>query len=843
MAGVIPKKSAPRRKQWSINEAQRSSLKRLRSQLASDGCPESQVILAKQLLDHESEFKSEQKENARLGVYWLLKSSDQGNLEATELLKSCLKTGKGISEHNYMDVKACISMSQEEKIVRKAAREVFASLSNGEEYITSNQLQRKILAIDRGQSGSSHSTENRDSDNDDRGINEEIANNYEDSTDSDDEHQDWSQRSEINNQKLTEDHIVSSAITISQGHLPVVNNALCLIEPNLQALDHLPFVYWSILHPILSLQIIYFKLIKYSGSKPIPLPLARTDVQLLAFLIYSLASFENIADFFPTLIFHASFVIMTTTTFQLLQTQRELHDFRLWRGLFICYSNGDLNEQSFETQFIINHTKQYAWFFVGLFIHYLVYSITPNKLECEFAVIACCLMFMTLFGFMPKRKSKTVFDPLVLLSFGINVLARYPYDTDPIVSKGWRYLELNFASFASYVVSNCIEFCISFRVILYGLIPIILFMMAKTQKWRGSYKTVLPHLVTLSWLQYFAFCSHNTTMYGLYRATLALVGSVLFLPLMGLMSVIIPVVAITQWIVTSNVIYTITIFIVLLSICYAVSFVCAKTKYAQYTAIVQVILMLVACFSLIKTFDRSTNISIDVEPTLEWQSFERLCYQKYWEGTENTASAQTRCAELEHTQIFWEGLVVSVNLVSISNNYKFIFDMFPKLISDHLYCLYGKRESVSCHQDDSSQSDCTILQEYPQNKCTLKEYNLYKFVIIVQMTSSFWKFYPEVHLLLSNEFKHFALRVQPYNKLWFKGSLYNNQTAGANGILGSLRTHVKVTEIGCISCSDHELTSVRASENGVFGPNLLYKSYDAFKFVLGAMFNPVLIFN
>lgn len=72
------------------------------------------------------EFKSEQKENARLGVYWLIKASEQGNLEATNLLKTCLRTGKGISEQNYLDVKSCISMTQDEKIVRRAAKEVFA---------------------------------------------------------------------------------------------------------------------------------------------------------------------------------------------------------------------------------------------------------------------------------------------------------------------------------------------------------------------------------------------------------------------------------------------------------------------------------------------------------------------------------------------------------------------------------------------------------------------------------------------------------------------------------------------------------------------------------------------
>lgn len=67
----------------------------------------------------------DKKENARLGVYWLIKASEQGNLEATELLKKCLKTGKGITENNYLDVKSCIMMSQDEKLARKAAREMF----------------------------------------------------------------------------------------------------------------------------------------------------------------------------------------------------------------------------------------------------------------------------------------------------------------------------------------------------------------------------------------------------------------------------------------------------------------------------------------------------------------------------------------------------------------------------------------------------------------------------------------------------------------------------------------------------------------------------------------------
>lgn len=159
MAGIVPKKSSSGRKQWTLHGkfkntfncvyslflgGPKSSLKRLRSQLASDGCPESQVVLAKQLLEEEcgkrwlqygfsvllllfiAEYDIQKKENAKLGVYWLIKASEQGNIEATDLLKECLQTGKGITEHNYMDVKSCISMTQDEKLARKAAREMFA---------------------------------------------------------------------------------------------------------------------------------------------------------------------------------------------------------------------------------------------------------------------------------------------------------------------------------------------------------------------------------------------------------------------------------------------------------------------------------------------------------------------------------------------------------------------------------------------------------------------------------------------------------------------------------------------------------------------------------------------
>lgn len=68
---------------------------------------------------------NDNEENARLGVFWLIKASQQGNMEATNILSKCLETGEGITEHNYVDVKACLNTSQNEKLAKRAARELF----------------------------------------------------------------------------------------------------------------------------------------------------------------------------------------------------------------------------------------------------------------------------------------------------------------------------------------------------------------------------------------------------------------------------------------------------------------------------------------------------------------------------------------------------------------------------------------------------------------------------------------------------------------------------------------------------------------------------------------------
>lgn len=95
--------------------------------MATEGCAESQVVLAKQLLGGgpNDETGDNQIEDERLGVYWLVRASEQGSQEAVDLLQDCLRNGRGITHHNLVDVRRCVDMTRQEQLARQAATNLF----------------------------------------------------------------------------------------------------------------------------------------------------------------------------------------------------------------------------------------------------------------------------------------------------------------------------------------------------------------------------------------------------------------------------------------------------------------------------------------------------------------------------------------------------------------------------------------------------------------------------------------------------------------------------------------------------------------------------------------------
>lgn len=681
--------------------------------------------------------------------------------------------------------------------------------------------------------------------------NGELMNNYDEHGSESEEDIDWNHRGD-HNEKLTEDHLVSAAVNYSHGHLPLVNRILCLSEPNLRALDHIPMMQRPLLHPLLALQILYYKLIKFLGklSFQAMFPLAKSDLQLVFLMfLYSFINTDNMFCFFPLVLYYVTFFIMVLTTFQILQTKREFYDFRVWSGLFITYSGGSMNAEEAEYQFIRNNLKPCWQFFISLLVNLLLYPIIAEQylLQSELTIVAFGLTFMTLFGFMYRKRSKIIYDALILFSFAINVLAKYPYETDPVVTQGWRFIDLKIPTFASYVIGNGIEFCINFRVLLYAFIPVLFLKIAYRQKWRGTYKYFIPHCITLSWLQIVIISSQGATMFGLIRSTLALVGFVLFLPLVGLTTIFLPAAALTRWMVSSNFIYTLSLFCVFVAIGLLLCSILAKSAYRKYTALFQILFSAISFYfilnSLIETKFITTELTMhnDIKP-INYERYQQFCHQQAWEN-ENSVATQIRCAQLEHLPIHWDGYIHDIKITSVSNTYKYFIDKLPPVLGQYFYCLYGEEIKNNCdhNQSASCQQFYNAIRSY--SKCSLEQYNVYNFKIIVRMQSGIWGHSEDVILEASHHFKNFTLGLNNNDHVWFKGTL--KSTFGNEGDNASVRPHVFLEHIGCLACHNVELTETEIIHRALHYDfqKLLNDFYMGVKFVVNVLFNPIVVFK
>ncbi|KAB0794999.1 hypothetical protein PPYR_11838 [Photinus pyralis] len=853
MAGVVPsKKSTSARKQWAIHDGPYGSLKRLRNQLANDGCAESQMVLAKQLLQEECELETEKRENCRLGVYWLMKSSEQGNSEATELLRSCFLSGKGITEHNYMDVKLCINMTQDEKLARKAARDLFSSLSNGEDYITSQQLQRRILEIDKQQSTSNAIQKNRSYNCNGSGepSNGELVDNYDEQGSDSDQDVDWTGRSVDGNQKLTEENLVSAAVDYSHGHLPLVNRGVTFSDLNLCALDEIPVVHRSILHPFLTCKILYFKLIRALGCSPIGsyIPSIQSDIQLVLMMcLYSFVSCNSVLHFVPMATYYITFVTMVISTFQMLQMGNHYHDFQVWSNLFITYSGGSLNAAEAEYQFIRNNLKPFAHFFLALLINLLVYPIISDQWipQSELTILAFCLTFITLHSFTHRERGESATALLTLLSFATNVLAKYPYETDAVVTQGWRFLDLKIPTFASYIIGNGIEFCINFRILFYILIPFLLVCIASRRNWSGTYKCLIPHCVTLSWLQIAIINSQGATTFGLMRGTLALVGIVMFLPLVGLTTIILPSIALTKWVVTSVSLYSILLFLLFASSGLGISWLLARTRFRQQIAYLQVITAIVTFFILINSFS-ANNSSLNVHTHsstangITWDQYEEFCDQPNWE-TSTAAANQIRCAKLADVPVEWEGWVHEIKVRSITNVWRKIFGYIPKSLSQYLYCIFGESVEHDCKNlPEDVTEECLMFYDAIRTtrKCSLDNLNVYEFHIVLRRNMVLWTKTAEVVLEVGHHFSNFTLQLKPDDRIKFTGFLTND------GIIGGSKPHVLVESMRCIHCHKTELTNTEIRSVNLLTLESVLSNFNlGLKFIINFLFMPINLFE
>ncbi|KAF6209345.1 hypothetical protein GE061_015092 [Apolygus lucorum] len=811
-----PAKTAGLRKQWKLYTGSHSP-NRITSILAEDGCPDSQVGLAKQLLEEGAyDDDVDQEQNDRLGVYWLIKASEQGHIEATNMLRKCLETGTGINDLNLGDVKACVDMPQAEKVSRHAARELFANLSQGEDFITSDQLYEEMERTKQG-------------------VRKEIRGRIEDTVQRHcSRDTDWVSRVYVSPEKLTEDMLVSAASNHSRGELPIVHRVMMV---NKSQNHKLTFLQASLLSPLNTVKSSYEYFIDSIGRRPIRsfLPINAAVFQTLVILsVYSFLGFDGIIEAIPSFLFYAALAVMVITTCQILTKKWEFDQLKQWSNLLVAWGGPGVNADQAQWSHCTNNIYPCFVFLFSLIANILLtpfvsqFSIPSSELTVV-SVIASLLILYNFSWYKGKL------DYLALVSFGVAMLARYPYDTDDVVSTSWRFMDVRVPNFASYVVGNGIEFCLNFKVIFFLMMPGLLIKMASRDRWKGVYISLVPHLISLSWWHMAVIVSNGATKFGLIRSCLAVLVVILFVPLAGLTVVVLPMIAVLRFFLATETVLPVSVTMAMSCFCLVVLLYLGTrpTQTGRVVGWIQIFLSICAAGLLVwPHIETSPHDWYSESVPLTWSQYNSFC------STEDAgpvrARAQERCSSLAGLYVQWEGLVESTSVTSIHNPLANIASKLPLKVQSTITCMYGEPFEPCVNNQECSSPDFLSKQ---QNKCHLSNWNRYEYAIVIKMAVGAWMGdEAKVILRADNVFRNFTTSLLGGDKIWFAGALEVDPTGEKTS---SPRIHLY--QAGCLSCSGNPQPPLTVQSLAT--ATTLSEICAALKHLLNFFFNPAIVFK
>lgn len=442
------------------------------------------------------------------------------------MLSKSLKSGRGINDRNITEVETCLAMTSAERSARKAARELFNCLKQtnnaGEHYITVAQLEKKMRQIYKLKGGR-HKADDQSLANEHdispyHSIRQNIMSNAADN--------------------ITEANLISAAMQVVHGQLPSISSSLTLSVPHPESLNHVPYFHRLLFHPLLFLYLIYHNYL----NALLRFPLSVGNVTAVVMVLFYAQTVSSLLLFVPLAVYHTSIVLMCLATLKMFKAKHRYDDFRIWSQLFLSF------DQHFDTNaenaFLRKEMQPYLTYFSAFFVNVIISPAIPIewKLASEITVISFVLLIVTLFVFMRNNRGPFP-DLVVLLSFGIHVLVKYPFESNAELWKHWIFFDLNLPTMATVPIGSGVEFCFNCRALLYLLIPGLLVTLAHRHNWHGIYQCVIPHCVTLSWLQICIINAQAATMFAVVRGTLSLMAMLFCLPLFGMVTLMVPVFA------------------------------------------------------------------------------------------------------------------------------------------------------------------------------------------------------------------------------------------------------------------------------------------------------------
>ncbi|XP_064097120.1 LOW QUALITY PROTEIN: wolframin-like [Macrobrachium nipponense] len=759
-------KKTSSRRQWSVQGGPRGLLRRMRSQLAEDGCPESQLVMGRTLLQQLGDDAETEDEDARLAVFWLNQSSLQGNKEATELLQDCLSKNVGICEHNYKEIRECLAMDLQEKLARRAAHLLFCSLSDGNDFINSATLSTKIHNLVSGKEDSSELDEG--STNSEDGCNLEKR---------------------YGGERLTEDHLVSSSVLYCEGRVPPLHYYITPMETQqqsqLQKILYLPLrlileIYKSCFH---FLGVVLTNLFMRTLNINSPLNM----IAVLSFMsaLVVLLGTMKINDVLPVTVACVALIVMMSSSAHMLLIRKRFDSFRMWSVVFSHYCP-DLNTAQIENKFKSRCWKPYAITLVALLFYLGAVPLTSSNLLVNFLPALYLFTVLTLF-LVPEELNVWQFISLFihLLAVAPEICKRLSAWMLPIFTG--TGLEEVFATHHIYVW-HTIKLNLGFA----SVIHLVWCSCCAAVVFKHGLAFLLPHLVGLMWCHLAVMATQLVTLSSNLIIPVATWSILVMLPFFhSFYLTTVPGLLIAG--LCLHIGFEVYTAIWILILCVALILILKK----WWPSLILLSKVVIGCGVFIYVFQSSMiqRIPSLQHSNLLWENYKNVC----WPSKDTGAATAHRCLPLQGTFVKWQGSVTQVEIVRIWNLPQKVLNLVPEVIEKPIRCYVGKRLNPCQGKTPPSHNDhCHVIQSaLGSDTCVLDNWNEYTFEISLAMSSSSssWKFGAStslIKIIADNDYLEFVLGLQVGDEVEFIGALAEN--------VGSLNPKLLLSSISCVNC-------------------------------------------
>ncbi|XP_013784410.1 wolframin-like [Limulus polyphemus] len=782
--GSALKKTA--RKTWQVHAPQNvnwNSVHLLRYHLAEEGCKESQVSVAKNLLSDSA--RGNDCESAEIAVYWLLRAAVEEHEEARELLDECYKSGIGITEKNREKVENCLGRSQNEKAANKIGSKLFSSVAG---YLCSEAISLRYfkMRVDRLKIEGCCDVQEH--------LNEQFPEEFPEFAKG---------TNAIDEAKyVTKKNVIECTLKCLRSENPTIDlhNAMDSLAPS-----HFIFKVINVLKNILKIAFENIKKETKTYLFPATFLLSLSFLFILNELVgvYHINSTKQVGDVFFALGVLACLGMISATSI-ILKLNSGFYNLNEWLQTLLIIEP-QLPANDIVTKYERKKILPFVCFVFCLMVFITLIPYSMNVFVTTNVLFLCAGVLCTTMV-MCNEQSELGYTSSSYIKISYVIHAIFS-----LCNLGyWKRLTMGWCDYFELVpymeLGLHLKIYLNFFRLLSGIFLIILYIsLGKSRNCKGFLQILVPHLITVAWFSVTKLVILENEL-ELHHGTLGFLSCFVILMLTTITGIfwklITAGIVICALFMTSFSFYTST-FLILAALYKPSKFVfMVLNKSSKYREKYGFLIFFI--LTAVSTLITHNHILPTSGVVLPWDDYIHVCHQPAWDIT-NMAEVEIGCSQFEGVGITGEGIVNFVNVARKVNRVKTLVSLLPRCVANYIECFIGNH--FVCDEATFAPMEferCHLFASHNISWCDLENWTSYQFQVTLKMSSV--KMFTELILEVDNHCKDFIVNLRRGHVLSISGILHTN--------VGKRKPHLWLYSANCTNCQK-ELSCSKIT-NGIY---------------------------